>query len=320
MSKVVRSPFSATIAPGILKPGHYTKKIPTCENIIKLEVKKNKSRVKKVVHVENIQMLDGSTYVGEGITIIYNKTEFFIPHGNGSSVLKNNDILLGPWKDGSLDGIGTYIAEDFKYVGDFKKGLLDGIGEMSLTDDIIVSIKGRWTNNHIDGIATIIYTDGSRYIGHVNNFYKHGKGTFICADGTITKGTWFNDKYHGSIHVISNTCEIISEWVHGVRNEICTVKLPNGSVYSGSCDKIYLPHGFGKLQYNNKSYHIGNWVHGEKHGYGFYVLPNGDYYNGHWYQDKKHGNGIYYSKTGSHAIEYCWNNDIITNVLRSYYY
>ena len=44
---------------------------------------------------------------------------------------------------------------------------------------------------------TIVYENGDKYVGEVQNGKRHGKGTMTYADGTQYYGSWKNDNKDG---------------------------------------------------------------------------------------------------------------------------
>ena len=63
--------------------------------------------------------------------------------------------------------------------------------------------------------------------------------------------------------------------------------------YYGSRDPSGLPHGVGKMIYDDGSVYEGRFLHGLKNGKGIQTWPIGDKYDGEWKDDKMDGKGIY---------------------------
>jgi len=83
------------------------------------------------------------------------------------------DKYVGEWKDGKLNGHGTYIHSDGdKYVGESK-------------------------NNKRSGHGNYTYSNGDKYVGEWKDGKKHGHGSFTFSDGTKYVGEWENDNLTG---------------------------------------------------------------------------------------------------------------------------
>ena len=57
--------------------------------------------------------------------------------------------------------------------------------------------KGSLQNGIPHGEGTIIYTDGSEYSGEWRTGNSHGQGTLKFPDGSVYEGNWSKGKYHG---------------------------------------------------------------------------------------------------------------------------
>lgn len=105
---------------------------------------------------------------------VYGCIEGNCKNGSGTFTWENGSKYTGEFKNGSMHGQGTFYFgagnAGTKYVGEFKNGFIDGIGTWA------------WSN-------------GEKYIGESKYNKMHGKGTYYYTDGTVKKGTWYNDKY-----------------------------------------------------------------------------------------------------------------------------
>ena len=59
------------------------------------------------------------------------------------------------------------------------------------------SPTSRWstTSNWTDCFGTIIFSDGSKYVGEWKNRKWHGQGTYTFADGSVKEGIWENGDF-----------------------------------------------------------------------------------------------------------------------------
>ncbi|KAG7360456.1 MORN repeat-containing protein [Nitzschia inconspicua] len=81
---------------------------------------------------------------------------------------------------------------------------------------------------------------------------------------------------------------------------------PNGQVgnYTGTIDvNTGLPHGSGKLEYEDFGTYQGDFIQGKWSGYGRHIKPNGDIYEGNYFENAKHGMGVYRYRDGKRVFE-----------------
>lgn len=82
--------------------------------------------------------------------------------------------------------------------------------------------------------------------------------------------------------------------LHVVSNQLMLDPFGDGGRYSGVVlMSTKLPHGKGKLVYEDGRTHFGDWQHGRWHGWGQTHFPNGDSYEGFYRYDQRHGQGKY---------------------------
>ena len=277
--------------------------------------------------VHNYLISDGTIYSGH----VMRRGKLFIPHGEGKAVLANKDIYFGGWRKGKPHGLGQMIKQNYSiYIGEFVDGEMHGYGKITFKENPqIKSMDGYWKNNQLDGEACIIYADGSKYCGPVKKFMRHGNGTFYSANDTVMKARWVKNELHGKATITLATHKITCEWEKDKMISKCKIEynFPGDltksnvpKIYRGECDETFRPQGYGTMRYTDGSIYEGYWENGQRSWYGQLRMKSGDYYGGYWHQDKKHGYGIYFSRIGSHAIEYVWENDVMLERTRSYYF
>ncbi|KAG7356956.1 MORN repeat-containing protein [Nitzschia inconspicua] len=85
-----------------------------------------------------------------------------------------------------------------------------------------------------------------------------------------------------------------------VEHQVVHDKYGDGGIYSGYVSiKDRLPHGKGKMIYDNGREYEGDWKGGRWHGFGMWKNPNGDYYEGKFVYDARHGSGVYRWRNGN---------------------
>lgn len=102
----------------------------------------------------------------------------------------------GEWKDGLMDGEGTYRFEDGKtYVGLFKENKPDGIG--TAVYPIGSVYKGEWKKGKFHGEGVLEAEGGIRYEGMWKYGKRWGKGKVVLRSGLEYDGEWVDGKPHG---------------------------------------------------------------------------------------------------------------------------
>ena len=144
---------------------------------------------------------------------------------------------------------------------------------------------------------TIIYPDGSKYVGKLKNGIPNGNGIFTDFDGEVCVGEW-NGHKNGKL--------VTCEWPTGHKSEgqkyIGSVKdvkangfgtheWPNGAKYVGEWVDFKRT-GKGTMYYSNGNKYIGDWVNSQRNGQGIHILSNGNKYVGEFRDDKRHGSGV----------------------------
>ena len=119
--------------------------------------------------------------------------------GYGKAVYKGGDTYTGMFRDGKRSGKGTMLFNQFneavgavnqaKYEGDWKFNKRNGVGEMTWSDGS--KFAGTWVNDcRTQGTHTM--TDGTVYKGHFKNDKFHGIGSLVYAQKGVTFSAIFN--------------------------------------------------------------------------------------------------------------------------------
>ena len=175
---------------------------------------------------------DGREYVGE---VLNN-----LPNGQGTMTFANGDVYEGTWKDGNMDGKGTYRFYDVEkdkfiseYVGDFRSNKIEGEGKRTYADKTVYI--GTWQNDMRTGNGAAWFKDGSYfygiwkfdqmirgllhlssgdiYDGEIKNGLFNGFGKYICVeDGSVFEGLFKDGKPLKGVKIFANeTIERIAE-------------------------------------------------------------------------------------------------------------
>lgn len=118
---------------------------------------------------------------------------------------------------------------------------------------------GQWQDDQPNGHGTIMYLDGSCYVGEVKNGKRHGQGNLAYRDGFLYEGQWKADVKHG----------------------LGTFTYPDGGTYEGQWE-YDARHGHGRCTYFGGGSHEGQWKAGRPCGHGKITCPNGGPCEGQW--------------------------------------
>eukprot|EP01094_Clydonella_sp_ATCC50884_P006730 TRINITY_DN1593_c0_g2_i1.p1 TRINITY_DN1593_c0_g2~~TRINITY_DN1593_c0_g2_i1.p1 ORF type:complete len:856 (+),score=264.35 TRINITY_DN1593_c0_g2_i1:254-2569(+) len=164
--------------------------------------------------------------------------------GMGEMVCPNGRSYNGSWRNGKRDGIGkmNYANGEF-YTGVWRNGKPTGFGLMqSIVDGVY---EGWWENGLREGKGVMVFKNGNFYSGQWRRDKFHGRGTFVCMDGAVTRydGHWEEGKFSGKGNL----------------------SFTHGGKYSGMF-KEDKPHGSGVYTSYNSSIFEGKWQDGVRHG------------------------------------------------------
>ena len=133
---------------------------------------------------------------------------------------------------------------------------------------------------------TILFDDGSLYIGEIADSLFNGNGKIIYADNTIYKG----------------------EWKDGMFNGKGELHFPDGDFYTGEfCNNEFS--GYGVYWYSNGARYEGHWENGRFNGNGKMTYADGSTYSGEWRDDKREGLGVLNDASDSTLYKGYFHND-----------
>jgi hypothetical protein len=127
-------------------------------------------------------------YVGSFVNGMYN--------GKGTMFFKDGIFLTGEWKNGKLNGKGSFLSESgVLYIGDFINGVKEGKGILFYKDNGM--IMGSFSNDKLNGRGFQIFSDGS-VISDVTyrDDKRNGMGfQYEIKTKQIYEGEWSDDKW-----------------------------------------------------------------------------------------------------------------------------
>ncbi|HMK17067.1 MAG TPA: hypothetical protein VK492_02610 [Chitinophagaceae bacterium] len=127
-------------------------------------------------------------YVGGFLNGMYN--------GRGTMFFKEGAFLTGEWKNGKLNGKGSFLSETgILYIGEFVNGVKQGKGVLFYKDNGM--IVGNFSNDKLNGRGIQIFSDGS-VVSEVN--YKDDKRNgmgyqYEIKSKKLYEGEWSDDKW-----------------------------------------------------------------------------------------------------------------------------
>jgi hypothetical protein len=152
--------------------------------------------------------------------------------------------------------------------------------------------EGNIINNKKEGLGTIIFPDGRKYVGEFKNDKYCGNGIFTFENGEKYIGEFENDLYYGNGTLnFANGSKYIGQFVNGKREGKGTMIFSNGNIHEGEY-KDDLINGFGKLTYVSGNRYEGQFLCNKFHGKGKYFFVNGNIWEGFFFNDKQNGDGI----------------------------
>ena len=158
-----------------------------------------------------------------------------------------------------------------------------------LSVSVLASLTG-YAGNSNDSIPvdTLLFNDGSYYVGQVQDSLSNGHGRCIYADGTIYDGEWKDGLWNGEGNVV----------------------YPDGDIYRGSF-KNHVKEGNGTYIYASGASYKGEWKNDMFNGEGKLVFEDGGIYEGTWKNDMKHGYGKLVSYDGETNIGFFYNDEFL---------
>lgn len=237
---------------------------------------------------------------------------------NGNEIHYNNgDVYKGDFTNEKVKhGYGTYTFRDkSSYTGHYEKDNFAKYGKFTFTNNSeVVNIICAFQNG-IPNFASILYQNGSTYLGNVNeDFLPHGFGEYKDKGGDIFEGEFVNGKKKFGVQKGKLEDKMKYEMYFTAKSNndddlYLQIKTENEDIlYEGQCSESLLKHGYGKYktsdvdyegEFNHnimegfgcikykqhKSEYSGEFKAGLKEGIGKYTWGNGDVYWGNFIND-----------------------------------
>eukprot|EP00606_Chrysophyceae_sp_TOSAG23-5_P001114 GSChrysophyteH2.ASY1.ANO1.1766.1 assembled CDS len=255
----------------------------------------------------------------------------------------------GHWRDGKMHGKGAWILGKGQgsYSGEFDKGAYHGFGTLKCGNGdsfegnwVRVMRQGKrhgkgrqtfgqgrgyyegdWERDKPHGSGIRVYSNGSKFVGNLQDGEVHGDGTMFYANGdhfdgnflngfpygegkyTYSDGGYYDGEYKAT--KINKGTLLEAPLCNGKREGFGLRVFTNGSRYTGQWldDKM---HGQGQMLQAEGAGYEGAFFNGDHwHGKGEYVCCDGRLYSGEFQWGKKHGMGTQeYLRTGDQGDVY----------------
>jgi len=145
-----------------------------------------------------------------------------------------------------------------------------------------------------DRPKTVLYQDGSTYVGRLVGKERHGEGTWTSAVGTY-----------------------VGQFKHNVQSGHGKQRWKDGRVYNGQFSAGRF-HGAGTMDFPTElgfMVYEGEYFQDTRHGHGKMTWPDGSYHDGDWVKGKRWGDGIHTDAQGRSQKgdwvddEFQWSSD-----------
>jgi TonB family protein len=134
----------------------------------------------------------------------------------GSATFNDGNRYVGEFKDGKLNGQGTYISTSgVKLVGEFKDSQLNGQG--TVTHPNGEKTVGEFKDGKRNGQGTNTFASGNKYVGQFKDDAYNGQGTFTFASGDKYVGEWKDNRHNGQGTLYGSNGLVINQgiWTDG---------------------------------------------------------------------------------------------------------
>ena len=138
------------------------------------------------------------------------------------------------------------------------------------------------------------YSDGSVYVGELDDFYREGSGTLTLKNGDEYTGEFKDNVITGKgVYSFSGGDVYEGDLIAGVKEGTGKYTYANGDVYEGGF-VFGLKCGKGSYLYSNGDKYVGDFEDDMRQGEGTYTwAETGETYTGSFYKNNMHGYGTY---------------------------
>lgn len=188
---------------------------------------------------------DASTYIGEFVDGLRDGTGTLTSpdgatytgawslgrrHGQGVATWPDGARYEGAWERDRRHGRGTLQAADGStHDGEFVGDVVQGPGRHRAANGL--TVEGDWAQGRLaDGPATIVWVDGTRYVGSVVDAAPDGAGAATFPDGSTYRGAWRAGLPHGrGLYTRGEAVWVLGEFEAGRPIGCALIRTPAGS-------------------------------------------------------------------------------------------
>ncbi|XP_063237640.1 radial spoke head 10 homolog B-like [Bacillus rossius redtenbacheri] len=164
---------------------------------------------------------------------------------------------------------------------------------MIAEEDASKSQDAAWKVNFPDEFATIMFTNGCKYVGRISRKIMEGTGTYYMSDGSTYEGDFQDGEMSGKGRLQwPDLSWYEGELYRGHRHGVgIFVSAAAALTYMGHW-RLAQKHGSGLLVYSqHQGFYDGEWVENVRQGHGVRQYASGSRYAGQWHQHCRHGFG-----------------------------
>ena len=219
----------------------------------------------------------------------------------------------------TLNGEGKIeFKNNITYEGNLHYGILDtedGTKPCTLIFPDGTKYIGTMKNGEITGEGEYFFSNGSTYKGQVLNGLRHGRGVYKSA-GILFEGEWKNGLKHGKGNIKQDGMDLNGEWEEGILNGKCRIKWKTGNIFEGELFNNKMKGNGYMIWLDKKEKYTGQWDNNLQNGFGIHIWYDSnldskyfrDRYIGEWKDGKREGYGKFFYSNGN-IYEGYWKNN-----------
>lgn len=210
-------------------------------------------------------------------------------HINGHSV----DVIL------SSNGMGKENSLSTKRIQELEADEFAGfvLGRLGATLSQTQSVMKTISSDGDDSYST--HPSRSKRLNAIKRGFENSGGYVNSSNLDIKKGKTIDSPY-------SN---------RRFSNVTYTSFTMGSGVYIGYVNNRNIPHGYGRVNYNDGGFYEGEFVDGSLNGYGKQTWVSGSYYEGYWVNDVQNGEGTYVFSDGEKRSGVFSNGKFVRGIL-----
>ena len=242
-------------------------------------------------------------------------------HGTGTYRWNDGRQYTGQWDHDKRHGKGQFLyPTGDSFEGYFHQGLRSGKGRFEFYDGGFY--EGFFKDGEFHGTGCkLVHKDGRVYFGEFADGKMNGFGKEVYPNGDLRyEGEWIDDAPVNAQKIQPPPPGfIMQQQIPDEENDHMTVSITEKGRHddpldTNACQAVVelsltdaqgnpgtytglafegMPHGVGRIVYNNSNIREGFWKYGYLEGYARAFFANGDFYEGNFIQSQREGKGVY---------------------------